>query len=393
MGRVRDGMSDSFRLLNRNKRPCGSTEAGARRDAFLRLARRADVVVESFQTRVVARLGVGYDAVSALNPRIVYCSISGYGQDGPYAQRADTTSTTSATRHRRPDRDARRPGRSRTSRSPTAGERWSPRWAFSRRSWTRARRRGRYVDASMTDAALAHACSAAGLLERGKSPARGTGMLDAAYPLQRLSTKDGISAVGLWSASSVEPVRRIGAPDLKGQALVYAPTPSRQGGCTRLRYTHPKTGSKLSPAPTAASAGAHHRRGARDEQLRARKMIVDGGEFAQFRAPAEFSEFEFKIEQNAPAPGEHTGEILREPVSATRDRGDAQRRSDLRWTSQDLWLLAAALFSSGAFGQGLVKELDTPYVPTPQVVVDRMLDMARSIRETVIDLARATGAS
>lgn len=54
--------------------------------------------------------------------------------------------------------------------------------------------------------------------------------------------------------------------------------------------------------------------------------------------------------------------------------------------------LAAALFSSSAFGQGLVKDLDTPYVPTPQVVVDRMLDMAQlKSGETVIDLGSGDG--
>jgi alpha-methylacyl-CoA racemase len=56
------------------------------RDAFLTLAARADVVVESFRPGVVDRLGIGYDAVRARNPRIVYCSTSGYGQSGPRAQ-------------------------------------------------------------------------------------------------------------------------------------------------------------------------------------------------------------------------------------------------------------------------------------------------------------------
>jgi len=55
------------------------------RDAFLALAAGADVVVESFRPGVVDRLGIGYEAVAARNPAIVYCSTSGFGQDGPRA--------------------------------------------------------------------------------------------------------------------------------------------------------------------------------------------------------------------------------------------------------------------------------------------------------------------
>jgi len=55
------------------------------RDAFLRLAAKADVVIESFRPGVVDRLGVGYEAVRVLNPGIVYCSTTGYGQTGPHS--------------------------------------------------------------------------------------------------------------------------------------------------------------------------------------------------------------------------------------------------------------------------------------------------------------------
>jgi alpha-methylacyl-CoA racemase len=56
------------------------------RETFLRLAEHADVVIESFRPGVVGRLGVGYDDVKSRNPRIVYCSTSGYGQTGPWSQ-------------------------------------------------------------------------------------------------------------------------------------------------------------------------------------------------------------------------------------------------------------------------------------------------------------------
>jgi alpha-methylacyl-CoA racemase len=56
------------------------------KEAFLALAAASDVVVESFRPGVMDRLGLGYDAVAARNPGIIYCSTSGYGQDGPHAQ-------------------------------------------------------------------------------------------------------------------------------------------------------------------------------------------------------------------------------------------------------------------------------------------------------------------
>jgi alpha-methylacyl-CoA racemase len=61
-------------------------KADAGKMAFLKLASTADVVIESFRPGVVDRLGIGYSVLNALNPGVVYCSTTGYGQDGPYSQ-------------------------------------------------------------------------------------------------------------------------------------------------------------------------------------------------------------------------------------------------------------------------------------------------------------------
>lgn len=78
-----------FRLLNEGKRlhRIDLTQA-AGRDELLLLARDADVLVEGFRPGVMDRLGVGWDALHAAHPRLVMCSISGYGQTGPYARMA-----------------------------------------------------------------------------------------------------------------------------------------------------------------------------------------------------------------------------------------------------------------------------------------------------------------
>lgn len=84
-----DGMSGRYLSVNRNKRSVTmNLKEGGERGRFLRMAGQADVVVESFRPGVMERLGVGYDALRGRNEGIILCSISGYGQTGPYRDRA-----------------------------------------------------------------------------------------------------------------------------------------------------------------------------------------------------------------------------------------------------------------------------------------------------------------
>jgi len=77
-----------FQNLHRNKRSITlDLKSQAGRAALLRMAKNADVVVENFRPDVKKRLKVGYEDLRAINPRIVYASISAYGQDGPYRER------------------------------------------------------------------------------------------------------------------------------------------------------------------------------------------------------------------------------------------------------------------------------------------------------------------
>jgi crotonobetainyl-CoA:carnitine CoA-transferase CaiB-like acyl-CoA transferase len=78
-----------FLALNRGKRSIRiDLKSDAGREVLLRLARDADVVLESFRPGVLDRLGVGYERLRADNPGLVYCAISGYGQDGPFTARS-----------------------------------------------------------------------------------------------------------------------------------------------------------------------------------------------------------------------------------------------------------------------------------------------------------------
>ncbi|ABC82112.1 CaiB/BaiF CoA transferase family protein [Anaeromyxobacter dehalogenans] len=188
--------SGAFHALNRNKR---SLALDLRRpegvETFLRLAARADAVVESFRPGVLDRLGVGYEALRARAPGLVLCSISGYGQDGPYAGRAghdlDYCAVSGVLAANGPP-DAPRPLGVQVA--DVAGGAWPAvagiLAALLRRASTGE---GAHVDVSMTEGALALLAMPLGMAwARGAPLARGRELLDggaACYGVYR--TRDG----------------------------------------------------------------------------------------------------------------------------------------------------------------------------------------------------------
>jgi crotonobetainyl-CoA:carnitine CoA-transferase CaiB-like acyl-CoA transferase len=78
-----------FLACNRGKRSVAvdfASEKGQR--IIKKLAARSDVLIENFKVGTLERYGLGYEHLKAINPRLIYCSITGFGQDGPYAHRA-----------------------------------------------------------------------------------------------------------------------------------------------------------------------------------------------------------------------------------------------------------------------------------------------------------------
>ena len=81
-------VSPQFLAFNHGKRSIVlDLKSKEQREEFYRLARTADVLIENFRPGVTARLGIAYESLCTLNPRLVYCSITGFGADGPYADR------------------------------------------------------------------------------------------------------------------------------------------------------------------------------------------------------------------------------------------------------------------------------------------------------------------
>lgn len=336
MGSARAGGASLFDMVNRNKRGLRlDLKQPAGRDVFMRLARDADVIVEGFRPGVVDKLGIGYEAVRALNPRIVYCAISGYGQTGPLRDVAghDINYIGYAGVGEQIGRAGDAPAVPNFQIADLLGGSMSAVMGILAGVVdARATGAGRYVDVSMTDAVLAHAIfPLLGSIEHGVdprqgggprgAPPRGTSMLSGGLPCYNVyATQDGrYMAVGALERKFWETLcDALDVPELKAQHLVYGeaarPVKERLAAIfasqTQAHWTArlANVDCCVTPMLTIDEALAHPLFAAR--QMVVRTPHPDGGESVQFAPPVKFSDFTFAVERGAPQPGEHGDEIL-----------------------------------------------------------------------------------
>lgn len=191
------GMSLYFTAINRGKRSITldlKTERG--RNIFLRLASHADVVLESFRPGVMDRLGLGYARIKEYQPGIIYCAISGYGQDGPYRLRAGHDLNYAGYAgllhyNRHPDGDPVMPP---TQLGDLAGGSYMAVIGIMAGLVGRSQTgEGRFIDVSMTEGVTSLLPLATAMyLNTGKAPRPGHAALDGGLPCYNIyETRDG----------------------------------------------------------------------------------------------------------------------------------------------------------------------------------------------------------
>jgi alpha-methylacyl-CoA racemase len=314
-----------YLALNRGKRSIRldlKSEAG--REAILRLAPQFDVVLESFRPGVLDRLGCGYEALRKVNPRVVYCAITGYGQTGPNTERAghDMNYLGLNGLLGLTGEPGGRPIQSAGQIADIGGGALMA--AFGVMTALRERENsgeGQLVDVSMTDGSLAWlAMVAAQYLCDGQVPRRGEGQLSGGFicylPYE--------AADGWITCGALEPkfwrafCEGVGRPELVGAQF---DTPGSDAWCevaeifkgrSRAEWLafNDEHDAMIEPVLDVDEA-------LDSELVRERDMVVELeqpglGTVRQLGVPVKLSRTPGAVERPAPALGEHTEEVLRE---------------------------------------------------------------------------------
>ena len=325
-----NGWSAGFLAINRNKRGiCLNLRAEEGRTVFKRLLERADVVVENFRPGTMDRLGLGYQELAELKPSLIYCSISGFGQTGPYRERggfdlvaqgmSGLMSVTGIL-----DGPPVKVGVPITDLTAGMYGAYGILSAYIHRLRTGE---GQLVDTSLLEAGMAYTFWESSVyFATGEVP----GPLGSAHrlsaPYQALRTKDGRITIGAATQRTWEALcRAIGREELLEDPR-FATSGDRKGLEKELAALLEQTFGRetthhwmklLDTAGVPAGPINDLEDVYSDPHVQAREMLVeltdpDLGTLKNIGIPVKLSRTPARIRHRAPSLGEHTGEVLLE---------------------------------------------------------------------------------
>ncbi len=324
-GPISSFSSSPYNALGRNKRSIGiNLKSGAGKEIYFRLAERADVIVEEYRPGVAKRLGIDYEQLSARNPRLIYCAITGFGQNGPYRDLVghDINYIATAGVLSMLGRPGQPPTIPHNLVADYAGGGMHGAIgvlaALVARSQTG---RGQYVDISMMDGSLAILAQAfSAFFAGGKLPQRGETIFDGGIPNYNVYlTKDGkyitIAAIEPWFFANL--CRALGREDF----IAHEFDSSKRAEIARVFTETFKTKTRdewfaiLTRNDICAGRMLTFDEVPSDPQVLAREMIVEvegpgGQKIKQVGVSLKFSDTPGSIRSLAPQLGQHTDEIL-----------------------------------------------------------------------------------
>ena len=322
--------SAGFLAVNRNKRSLAlDLRSDAGRGVFRRLVAGADVVAENFRPGVMERLGLGYEELAGINPRLVYCAISGFGGTGPARNRGGfdlvaqgVSGLMSVTGH--PDSPPAKVGVPVTD--LTAGL-FGANGIMAAYIHALKTGQGQMVDTSLMEAGVAYTVWESSVyFADGEIP----GPLGSAHrmsaPYQALRTRDGYLNLGAATQPTWEQLcRAIGREDLIDDERFRAPWDRKAREAELAALLEQTFGAQdtahwlelLDEAGVVAGPIYNMEQVYRDPQVLAREMLVDTddpelGTIHNIGVPVKLSATPGGIRRRAPALGEHSAEVLLE---------------------------------------------------------------------------------